>query len=74
MPRSDKAGETFIGWVEAVTNKAILFQGHFWHASEWLPFSQVTCEPLPGTDETVVAVSEWMARTKGISEWKEHGK
>ena len=61
----------FIGEVDAVSPKAMLFQGQFWHGPEWLPFSQITSTPLPGTSEVLVEVSEWMSRTKGIREFQE---
>ena len=62
---------TFIGYPVAISNKAVLFQDHFWHGPEWLPFSQIEFNTAPDTNEASVDVAGWLCKKRGLQEFTE---
>lgn len=61
---------TFEGRIVFGTQKAILFQGHYWHAPEWLPRSASTIKP-DGEDTVVIGIAAWLCRKNGFNEFEE---
>lgn len=66
-----RSGETFIGYVWAETQRAFLFQDHFWHEADWMPKSQVTTIRHEETHEVVLVASTWICSQKGVKEFEE---
>lgn len=60
--------ETFTGYVEAETQKAFLFQDHFWHSPDWMPKSQVDVVRYDDTHEITLVAQPWICGQKGIRE------
>ena len=60
----------FTGTIESRTSKAILFQGDYWDAGEWLPLSQVIVENDGDAEgnRAVVKIKEWLCKKNG---WEE---
>jgi len=61
----------FIGYVLADTNRAILFQDHFWHLPDWMPKSQVDIIRYHDTLEVQITASAWIVGKKGMREFTE---
>jgi hypothetical protein len=57
-----------LGYIVAWTNRAVLFQCHYWHGPEWLPRSQVDVQEFPDSTEVHVRVSPFVAKAKSINE------
>lgn len=62
---------TLIGYIEAETDRAILYWDHFWESSEWLPKKQITVLHEDDTHEVKVLASPWICGVKQIEEFKE---
>ena len=62
---------TLLGRIIQSSKKAVLFQDHFWHMSEWLPRSQLTIKEFIGYDEYLLKLSSWIADKKNIHEFEE---
>ena len=62
---------TFIGYVEAETDRALLFQDHWWHYAEWLPKTQISVLHDFDTHEVMVQASPWICGVKNLIEFKE---
>lgn len=67
------SSRTFEGVVHFRSPKAILFQGQYWHASMWLPLSQVSMEP-DGEIHWVIHVREWLCEKKNLLEFSEYSE
>lgn len=61
----------FIGYILATTDRALLFQDHFWHEPGWLPKSQVTVIRDDETMETKLVASPWICKAKNLQEFEE---
>lgn len=62
------AFDTFEGYVEARSPKAMLFQSHYWEAPVWFPTSQIEVEHEE-SGGVVVRVKDWLTRKRGILEF-----
>jgi len=60
----------FIGYLEDETDKAYLFQDHYWSGSDWLPKSQVDIIRSDETFEVKLLASPWICSKKEIQEFK----
>ena len=63
----------FVGYVATATAKAFMFQDHFWHSAEWVPFSQADLSYDVDSGETTVVVAAWLCKKNGFEEFKERG-
>lgn len=63
----------FIGYVEVETDKAYLFQDHFWQEPDWIPKAQVTMLRDYDTCEVQILASPWICDKKGIREFESRG-
>lgn len=61
----------FIGFIEAETQRAYLFQDHFWHGPEWLPKSQAEVVEQEGSHEVVIFASSWISSRADLTEFAE---
>jgi hypothetical protein len=62
---------TFIGYVMAETQRAILFHDHFWKNPDWMPKSQIEMITDDQSCELVVVATPWICGKKDIHEFKE---
>lgn len=60
----------FIGFVETETDRAILFQDHFWGRSDWFPKSQIDVLREDDTHEVRILASAWICNAKQINEFQ----
>lgn len=60
----------FEGFVIAETDRALLFQSHYWLNADWLPRSQITILREIDTHEIRVLASNWICLQKNIEEFK----
>ena len=61
---------TFIGYIEADTDRAILFQDHYWASHDWFPKSQVEIIRYVDTHEVQIVASAWICGKKeGLAEF-----
>lgn len=58
----------FIGYLLAETNRALLFQDHFWESSTWMPKSQIDVFRDSSTFEVRIKASDWISRQKCLRE------
>lgn len=61
----------FIGYIRAHTDRAFLFQDHFWHHPDWMPKSQIEAAFDPDSTEVVIEASNWICSKKNIKEFEE---
>ena len=61
----------FIGYVIGYTNRAVLFQDHYWHKPDWMPRSQIQLYFDPDSIEATVYATPWICKQKEISESQE---
>lgn len=65
----------FVGYVEHETDKAILFQDHFWEGPEWFPTSQLQMQrDYTCSLEVIINVADWLCDKNDIKEatgWEE---
>lgn len=61
----------FIGYIIGHTERAILFQDHFWHEPDWMPRSQVDLYFDSESIEVTMQASQWICKQKEISEFQE---
>lgn len=59
---------TLEGYLKATTDRAVLFQGMYWEAAEWLPRSQITITKDAGL-AVVLTVKPWIAGKNNIREF-----
>lgn len=60
----------FIGYLENETDKAYLFQDHWWASADWLPKSQADIIRSHDTFEVKILASSWICSKKNIQEFK----
>lgn len=61
----------FIGFILGHTNKAVLFQDHYWHVPDWMPRSQIDLYYDPESIEATILASEWICGQKKMQEYQE---
>lgn len=63
----------FIGYVVAETDRALLFQDHYWTAPDWMPKSQVEQYRDPDAPmELQLEASAWICGQKNIKEFRHY--
>jgi hypothetical protein len=62
----------FIGYLLNETDRAYLFQDHFWegNSGDWFPKSQADIIRSPDTIEVKILASAWICQKKNIDEFK----
>jgi hypothetical protein len=60
----------FIGYIETETDRALLFQDHFWTGSDWFPKSQIQIHRYEDTHEVRISASSWICGKKNIQEFR----
>jgi hypothetical protein len=60
----------FIGYIVAETQRAYLFQDHYWTNPDWMPKSQVETLRDDETHEVRLRASGWISEQKGIQEFQ----
>jgi len=58
----------FTGYVIVETQRAFMFQDHFWHIPEWVPKSQTTVINGHADAEITIKLAGWLVKKNG---WKE---
>lgn len=61
----------FIGFIEVETDRALLFQDHFWHEPDWMPKSQVEIMREYDTHEVKLIATAWICEKKELKEFNE---
>lgn len=61
---------TFEGFVVMHTQRAILFQSHYWESPEWMPRSQIEYNRCWDTGEVTVVASSWICGQKDLREFE----
>jgi hypothetical protein len=60
----------FIGYELNSSNRAILFQDHYWEQPEWLPKSAVEIIRNVDTYEVRLKLASWFSSKNGFREFK----
>ena len=63
----------FIGYVEVETDRAYLFQDHYWQEPDWMPKTQVEVLRDYDTHEVQMLATSWICDKKGIREFESRG-
>lgn len=63
----------FEGYILHDTNRAVLFQSHYWEEPDFMPKSQIEIIRDPDTDEVVLIASSWISKQKGLKEVNYYG-
>lgn len=59
----------FEGYILQQTQKAILFESHYWEGALWFPTSQIAVTHDFDSMEKVIDVKTWLCRKRGIYEF-----
>jgi hypothetical protein len=60
----------FIGYVEVETDRAYLFQDHYWDEPDWMPKTQVEVLRNYDTSEVQILATSWICSKKGLREFE----
>jgi len=61
-------GVYLIGYIVAESNRAVLFQDHYWDEPDWMPKTQAAIVRDPDTHEVQLSCSDWISRQKELKE------